>query len=87
MLNSLDSLIAQALALGATVVGVARPVLQAALEGEAALEAWLQQWLLELRTALFLTGARTPDELRRKPRVITGDTQAWLSAALMSPLL
>ena len=27
------------------------------------------------------------DELRRKPRVITGDTQAWLSAALMSPLV
>ena len=78
---------AKALALGATVVGVARPVLQAALEGEAALEAWLQQWLLELRTALFLTGARTPDELRRKPRVITGDTQAWLSATLMSPLV
>ena len=78
---------AKALALGATVVGVARPVLQAALEGEAALEAWLQQWLLELRTALFLTGARTPGELRRQPRVITGDTQAWLSAALMSPLV
>jgi isopentenyl-diphosphate delta-isomerase len=71
---------AKALALGATVVGVARPVLQAALAGEAALEAWLQQWLLELRTALFLSGARTPAELRHKPRVVTGDTRAWLSA-------
>ena len=59
---------------------MARPVLQAALAGEAALEAWLRQWLLELRTALFLSGSRRPAELRRKPRVITGDTQAWLSA-------
>ena len=78
---------AKALALGATAVGVARPLLQAALEGEAALETWFQQWLLELRTALFLSGSRTPADLRRKPRVIVGETWAWLSAGLMSSLV
>jgi isopentenyl-diphosphate Delta-isomerase len=71
---------AKALALGATAVGVARPVLQAALDGEATLEAWIQQWLLELRTALFLTGSLGPGEVRHKPRVIVGATRALIDS-------
>jgi isopentenyl-diphosphate delta-isomerase len=71
---------AKALALGASAVGVARPLLQSALQGESALEAWIQQWLLELRTALFLTGSATPSDLERKPKVILGETRSWLDA-------
>jgi len=69
---------AKALALGATLVGVARPLLQAALEGEAAVDLWIDQLLHELRTVLFLTGSRCPTELRTRPRVILGETRAWL---------
>jgi isopentenyl-diphosphate Delta-isomerase len=69
---------AKALALGASLVGVARPLLQAALEGDAAVDQWIEQFLLELRTVLFLTGSPTSSALRTKPRVLLGTTQAWL---------
>jgi isopentenyl-diphosphate delta-isomerase len=69
---------AKALALGATLVGVARPLLQAALEGDAAVDTWIDQFLSELRTALFLTGSADLGALRRQQRVVTGVTRAWL---------
>jgi isopentenyl-diphosphate delta-isomerase len=69
---------AKALALGATLVGVARPLLQAALEGDAAVDAWLEQFLDELRTVLFLTGSADLASLRKQPRVVTGITKAWI---------
>ncbi len=69
---------AKALALGASLVGVARPLLQAAFEGDQAVDAWIDQFLHELRTALFLTGASDAVELRSKPRVLTGITRVWI---------
>jgi isopentenyl-diphosphate Delta-isomerase len=69
---------AKALALGATLVGVARPLLQAALDGDAAVDTWIEQFLGELKTVLFLTGSSDIAGLRSKPRVITGFTRAWL---------
>lgn len=69
---------AKALALGATLVGVARPLLQAALEGDAAVDRWIEQLLQELRTVLFLTGSATVEQLRQRPRVVVGETRAWL---------
>jgi isopentenyl-diphosphate delta-isomerase len=69
---------AKALALGATLVGVARPLLQAALQGDAAVDAWIGQFLHELRTVLFLTGSRSVAKLRIRPRVVLGGTRAWL---------
>jgi isopentenyl-diphosphate delta-isomerase len=70
---------AKALALGATAVGVARPALVAALEGDAALCAWLEGFLAELRAALFLTGAPDLAALRRQRCIVLGDAAAWLS--------
>jgi len=69
---------AVALALGATAVGVARPLLAAALEGEAALDDWIEQFLEELRVTIFLSGARCAADLHRLPRVVTGETRRWL---------
>lgn len=69
---------AKALTLGASLVGVARPLLQAALVGDAAVDAWIDQFLHELRTVLFLTGSRTCADLQTRPRVILGQTRAWL---------
>ena len=69
---------AKALALGATVVGVGRPLLQAALQGEAACLAWLAAFELELRTAVFLTGIKRASNLRNTPVVLTGRSRAWI---------
>jgi isopentenyl-diphosphate delta-isomerase len=69
---------AKALALGATLVGVARPLLQAAMQGDDAVDAWIDQFLHELRTVLFLTGSRSVAELQERPRVVLGQTRAWL---------
>ncbi|MPY65323.1 type 2 isopentenyl-diphosphate Delta-isomerase [Deinococcus sp. SDU3-2] len=47
---------ARALALGAQVVAVARPLLEPALESAEAAEAWLAGFIHELRVALFVGG-------------------------------
>jgi len=67
-----------AIALGATLVGVARPLLMAALEGEAAVDAWIGQFVEELRVAIFLTGGRSLADLTGCGRVVLGDTRRWI---------
>lgn len=47
---------ARALSLGADVVAVARPLLEHALESPEAVEAWLANFIQELRVALFVGG-------------------------------
>ncbi len=69
---------ARAMALGAHLVGVARPLLTAALEGETALDVWIERFLEELRVAVFLTGGARAADLRSTPKVITGETRRWL---------
>src|SRR5213596_455749 len=69
---------AKAIALGATVVGVGRPLLQAALRGEAAVLEWVAAFELELRTAIFLSGVRRAADLPRASVVVTGRMRAWL---------
>ncbi|TMI83483.1 MAG: type 2 isopentenyl-diphosphate Delta-isomerase [Bacillati bacterium ANGP1] len=71
---------AKAIALGASLVGIARPLLVAALKGPAAVEAWIGQFLEELRAAVFLTGGKRVDDLRSVPRAIVGDTRRWVDA-------
>jgi isopentenyl-diphosphate delta-isomerase len=74
--NGLDA--ARALALGARMVGVAKPLLVAALEGEEALDAWISHFLEELKVAIFLTGGTRAADLHSIPKVITGETRRWL---------
>jgi isopentenyl-diphosphate delta-isomerase len=69
---------AKAIALGASLVGVARPLLQAALEGDEAVDEWITHFIEELRVAVFLTGGTSVADLSRAPRVILGDTRRWL---------
>jgi isopentenyl-diphosphate delta-isomerase len=69
---------AKALALGATLVGVARPLLAAALEGDEAVDVWISQFLEELRVAVFLSGGSSLADLARSPKVVVGDTRHWL---------
>jgi len=71
---------AKAVALGADLVGIARPMLSAALEGIDALRSYVAELLHGLRVVMFLAGCRTAAELRTRERVITGETAAWLTA-------
>ena len=72
---------AKALALGADLVGLARPLLERALLGEAATVEWLANFVDELRTAMFLVGARTPADLKNAPYLALGTTRTWLEEA------
>lgn len=69
---------AKALALGATCVGVGRPLLQAALRGEESVARWIGDFELELRTAIFLSGVRRAADLGRASVVVTGESKEWL---------
>jgi isopentenyl-diphosphate Delta-isomerase len=59
---------AKAIAMGAKKVGFAKPALEAALKGEAALDAWMQRMEFELKVALFCSGESTPESLRKGSR-------------------
>jgi len=69
---------AKAIALGATAVGVARPLLMAALEGDASVDAWISGFLEELRVAVFLCGSSSVRDLQAAPKVVGGWTRRWL---------
>jgi isopentenyl-diphosphate delta-isomerase len=69
---------ARALGLGAGLVGVGFPFLKAAADGEAALREFLEQFLVELKVAMQLSGAGTLEQLRAAPVVVTGATREWL---------
>jgi len=71
---------AKALALGASLVGVARPMLQAAIKGESTLSAMIETYLTELATGMFLTGSATVADLQSAPRVVLGTTAQRLAA-------
>jgi len=57
---------AKLIALGASKVGLAQPMLQAALESEQNLRDQMQQIEFELKLALFCTGCKSPEELRAR---------------------
>jgi isopentenyl-diphosphate delta-isomerase len=79
MKNGLET--AKALALGAHVVGIARPVLQAYEQGgEAGARSYLRRVELELRSAMLLTGAGNLRQLRQVPRIVSGALEQWSSA-------
>lgn len=56
--------LAKALALGADIGGMARPMLLAAARGEAALHAFVDSVITDLRVAMFAAGAASTAELR-----------------------
>jgi len=66
----------KAIALGADLVGIAKPALEAYYSGR--LGVYLKSLIHGIKAALFLTGSRSLDELRQKPVVITGILRDWL---------
>lgn len=76
--NGLD--IARAVALGASAGGIARPVLQALDKGGVAgARAHLEAVEAQFRATLLLTGSRSVADLRRCPRILTGELRDWIA--------
>jgi len=69
---------AKALALGASLVGMAHPVLGAATRGSKEVEKTLEIILEELKNTMFLVGAENIPALKEAPTVMTGKTVEWL---------
>lgn len=71
--------VARSLVLGAHAAGIARPVLQALMQGgEEAAHAYLDSVEAELRAVMLLVGAPDIPSLRRAPRVLVGELRAWI---------
>ena len=70
--------IARAVALGATSAGIAGGILRAAATGYKEARAELEQIIYEFKVAMFLTGSRTVEELRRTRYTLIGETREWL---------
>ena len=70
--------IAKALGLGAELAGFALPILKPAAEGSGAVKRRINLFIRQLRTSMFLVGARSIEGLREAPLVILGRTAEWL---------
>jgi isopentenyl-diphosphate delta-isomerase len=77
--------VAKALTLGADAVGIAKPFLQKAVEGEEALERYIEMIIDETKICMFLVGAQNLAEMSKAPAVVTGRTAEWLRARGFSP--
>ncbi len=74
--------IARAISLGASVGGIARPMLQAVREhGEKGAHAFVDSIEAELRAAMLLTGSKNTRALRDAEKVIVGELGLWLPGA------
>jgi isopentenyl-diphosphate delta-isomerase len=72
--------VARAIALGASAVGIARPMLRAlSAGGRQGAMALMDAVEGELGAAMLLTGSRDIAALRRAPRVVVGELGSWMA--------
>lgn len=76
---------AKAIALGADAFGLALPFLKSTSGGAPEVKQRLKTILMELRTAMFLTGSESVAELQKAAAVIRGQTREWLMARRFDP--
>jgi len=69
--------VARALALGANMAGMAHPFLEPATKSVDDVLEKLRRISEELRAAMFLTGSRTLEDLKRSPVVVRGPLLEW----------
>lgn len=70
--------IAKAIVLGADTVGIARPFLVRAIEGEDALKEYINRLLKELKVVMYLVGAKNIKALKDTSALIMGETAEYL---------
>ncbi len=71
---------AKALALGADLVGVGLPLFRASTEGEEEVMEWIEEFILELKIAMFLSGCSELSELSEVSLKISGETREWFNS-------
>lgn len=76
---------AKAFALGASAVGIGRPVLERAMDGLDSLTAWLAGLEDQLRAACFLSGCHRVADLADQQLIVSGETQNWLRQLGLHP--
>jgi isopentenyl-diphosphate delta-isomerase len=69
---------AKAIALGADLVGIARPLLVPAFAGPEEVKALLQRMIYELKAISMLTGSKKLGDLKRAKFVIKGELLNWV---------
>ncbi len=69
--------IAKAIAMGASLTAMALPVLRPATESADSVQKFIEKIILELKSVMFLLGAKNIGELRKTPYVITGELATW----------
>ncbi|TLZ99651.1 MAG: type 2 isopentenyl-diphosphate Delta-isomerase [Methanobacteriota archaeon] len=71
---------AKGIALGATMAGMAKPMLEAAKVSADAVVAELRAVIEELKAAMFLTGSTSIPELQERKVIVSPPTLSWLEA-------
>jgi len=71
---------AKGIALGATMAGMAKPMLEAARTSTDAVVMELRAVIEELKAAMFLTGSTSIKELQDRPVIVSPPTASWLEA-------
>ncbi len=71
---------AKALALGADLVGIALPLFRASVRGKEEVVSWLEEFIEEFKTAMFLTGCETPPELYNSSIYVSDLLREWFKA-------
>jgi len=77
--------IAKALVLGASLTGIAHPVLNPAFRGADKVKRKLQLFLDELKMTMFLVGASSVQLLRKTPLIIAGKMADWMTMRGFEP--
>jgi isopentenyl-diphosphate Delta-isomerase len=70
--------VAKGIALGATMAGMAKPMLEAAKVSADAVVTELRGVIEELKAAMFLTGSTSIEELQDRPVIVSPPTKSWL---------
>lgn len=74
--------IAKVIMLGAEMAGLASPFLKAASVSESAIKSLIDQLVLELKSTMFLVGAKSVESLSLIRPVILGPLKAWIEQRL-----
>jgi isopentenyl-diphosphate Delta-isomerase len=72
--------VAKGVALGATMAGMAKPMLEAAKASPDAVVTELRAVIEELKAAMFLTGSTSIRELQARPVIVSPPTASWLES-------